>query len=138
MPTYHPLYSTQQKIDEKQQFNECFFNFLKRYFDGPSNRLIIAGDLNIVEPSKKSTTPSGFEYWDHVYESILSMDIFDCFRKFEPSKRVDSWYSKTESARFDHIFCDLRMLHSVRNCYYDHNVVRNKLSDHSAMFLEVF
>lgn len=138
MPSFHPLFSKTEVIDRKKSFNKTFLNLLERYFSGPSHRLVLTGDLNILEPGHLPSI-RGFEQWNYVYENLLDNSMFDCFRKFNSESREHSWFSNDGIGyRFDHFFCDIRMQDSVRYCYYDHNVRLEKLSDHSAMFLEIF
>ncbi|EIU6784214.1 hypothetical protein L5164_003784 [Vibrio parahaemolyticus] len=139
MPSFHPKFSSQDQISRKNSFNIKIHEMLNSYFSGPSNRLVLTGDLNVLEPKLDSSICNGFEMWEDVYNQLISFGMFDCFRKFHSNTKVSSWVSTDlEGFRFDHFLCDLRMKHSVRGCYYDHTVRFNKLSDHSAMYLEVF
>ncbi|MGA4605137.1 endonuclease/exonuclease/phosphatase family protein [Pseudoalteromonas maricaloris] len=138
MPSFHPDYSTKEKINTKERFNKQFLSAITQYFSGSSNRLVLAGDLNILEP-KHQPKVRGYEQWESVYKDFIKLGMFDCFRHISPMAKEHSWISRqNEGHRFDHFFCDVRMAKSVNKCYYDHSARFDKLSDHSAMFLELF
>lgn len=138
MPSFHPYHSTLEKINKKKLYNERFSSLLERYFSGPSNRLILTGDLNILEPGHIPAI-LGYEQWESVYNDFIKLGMFDCFRHTSPESTEHSWVSKQGVGhRFDHFLCDMRMARSVNECYYDHTVRFDKLSDHSAMFLDLF
>ncbi|MCG9780645.1 endonuclease/exonuclease/phosphatase family protein [Photobacterium damselae] len=138
MPSFHPIYSKKSKIERKHHFNKKITQLLNKYFSGPSNRLVITGDLNILEPNHKPSI-DGYKQWEYMYNDIIEFGMTDCFEIMKINEQEHSWYShEGEGQRLDHFFVDKRVEKSIRNCYYDHSPRINKLSDHSVMLLELF
>ncbi|ARV71349.1 endonuclease/exonuclease/phosphatase family protein [Vibrio campbellii] len=139
MPSYHPLYATPERISLKKSFSDNELFRLRKYFSGPSNRLIFTGDLNILEPEHIPRI-DGYKQWNYVYSDLCGLGLIDCYTVLRAGKKNEhSWVSQEgEGQRLDHMFVDTRMDKSIRSCYFDHLPRLNKLSDHSAMYLDIF
>lgn len=101
--------------------------------DKPS---IITGDLNT---GINYIDQKGNSFW---YEDQLmdfgKVGMYDAFREINDNVKEFSWYShKGNGYRYDHFYIHEVLIPIAKNCYYDHAVREDKLSDHSAMFLEL-
>lgn len=106
---------------------------LKRRFDG----WVILGDLNVLEPNH---VPSYVQYkeWEYFYDAFSRYGFVDAFRFFRPEEKEYSWFGRDENGyRFDHAFVSKDIVPLLKDCYYVHEPRVEKLSDHSAMVLEL-
>jgi exodeoxyribonuclease III len=104
-------------------------------FDGP---VIVAGDLNVVEPGHSPHHPvfGGWEY--DFYRSFTSAGLADAYRLLHPDAAGHSWYGRSgQGYRFDHAFITSRHRAQVRDCGYLHEPRQRGLTDHAAMTLTV-
>nr|WP_167361558.1 endonuclease/exonuclease/phosphatase family protein [Micromonospora marina]SCF41552.1 Exonuclease III [Micromonospora marina] len=94
--------------------------------------LIVAGDLNVVEPGHLPAHRV-FGQWEYdFYRAFAGAGLIDAYRHVHPRTVEHSWYGRSGAGyRFDHVFCDDPGL--VLRCAYLHAPRRAKLSDHSAM-----
>lgn len=138
MPSYHPKFSSHEKFTYKKNFQESIENLLSNYFKGPSTRLVLGGDLNVMEPNHIPCY-ADFSLWSKFYQYLKHNSMLDAYREIYPDKIEHSWFSpQGEQQRIDHFFVDNRMKRSIIKCCYDHSVRLNALSDHSAMKLVIF
>ena len=96
--------------------------------------IIIAGDLN---SGINGVDQKGSSFW---YEDEMKMldklGVKDAFRAKHGDVKEYSWFSHQENGyRYDHTLVEEALLPIVKDCFYDHQVRENKLSDHSAMIL---
>jgi len=106
---------------------------LKKRFGG----WMILGDLNVLEPNH---VPQYLVYkdWEYFYANFSKHGFVDAFRFFHPNKKEYSWFGREGNGyRFDHVFVSENTLSLLQNCFYVHEVRSEKLSDHSAMCLEI-
>lgn len=99
---------------------------------------IFCGDLNIIEPNHTPRYPV-FENWEYeFYEALSSFKLKDAFRHLNPSLQEYSWIGRTgDGYRYDHCFVSIDLLQAVHKCYYLHKPRNLKLSDHSALVIEI-
>lgn len=100
------------------------------------DRGIFVGDFN-----------SGKQYIDQKGNSFMYSEYFDkmeaqnyrdAWRNVHGDTLEYSWYSHQGNGyRYDHIYIHESILPVVKNCYYLHEWRLRKLSDHSAMVLEL-
>lgn len=101
----------------------------------PSGPLVIAGDLNVVEPGH-IPAHTNFGDWEYqFYTAFTAAGLTDAFRHLNPDRLDHSWYGRRsgEGYRFDHLFCDTTHLPALTSCAYDHIPRQTGLSDHAAM-----
>lgn len=102
-------------------------------FQGP---VIIAGDLNVVEPDH---IPHHAVYgdWEYdFYRSFAGAGLTDAFRVLHPTAPGHSWFGRSgQGYRFDHAFVSALHGEQVRRCAYDHAPVEMGLTDHAALML---
>lgn len=99
-----------------------------------NSRLIIGGDLNVLEPTHVPSVP-GFED-PYFYTQFIDKGMLDVYREFHPNDNEYSWFSVERiGCRFDHFFITKDLLKFISDCKYAHEARTRKLSDHSAMWL---
>ncbi|WP_280422760.1 endonuclease/exonuclease/phosphatase family protein [Nocardia carnea] len=95
--------------------------------------MIVAGDLNVVEPDHLPRLPQ-FEPHDYrFYTDLIALGLRDAYRELHPDRVEHSWYSsRFGDQRIDHTFLgpDVGV---VVECGYDHSTRSLGLSDHAAM-----
>jgi exodeoxyribonuclease III len=108
--------------------------FLVR-FDGP---VIVAGDLNVVEPGHVPHH-AVFGDWEYnFYASFAEAGLTDAFRALHPDAAEHSWFGRSGLGyRFDHAFITAKHATLVRSCGYLQEPREQGLSDHAAMTLAV-
>ncbi|SFC16518.1 endonuclease/exonuclease/phosphatase family protein [Streptomyces aidingensis] len=103
--------------------------------DGP---LLVAGDLNIVEPGH---TPhhSVFGDWEYdFYRSFAAAGLTDAYRHLHPDAVEHSWFGRSSNGyRFDHAFIATTHTGRLLSCRYDHEPREQGLTDHSALVLKL-
>lgn len=119
----------------------------KRFLDGLSNALeksgfstsrIFCGDLNVLEPNHIPYYDY-FKNWEYdFYRNLEKYQLRDAFRDIHPDAEEHSWFGRSGAGyRYDHCFVSDDLKNTVQECYYLHEPREIKLSDHSAMILEL-
>ncbi len=125
---------------EKTQKKKLFLKVLAETLTSNclSAKRIFCGDLNILEPNHVPHYPF-FEDWEYDFYRVLDKyQLDDAFRHLNPNSQEYSWVGRTEDGyRYDHCFVSTDLLSSVRACYYLHQPRIEKLSDHSAIIMEL-
>ena len=131
--TYIPIWKNEKKKTFLKSFEKLISDEnLKKKFDN----WIILGDMNILEPNHVPSYPLYKEY-EFFYEFFGKQKFVDAFRFSHPNEKEYSWFSRENNGyRFDHIFVSEKMS-NLTDCFYIHDVRLQKLSDHSAMYLEI-
>lgn len=129
------VYVPNERGDDKKIFLESLLKIFERT---PNTHRIFCGDLNILEPDHVPHYPQ-FNDWEYgFYDSMHRFQMKDAFRHFSPNVQEYSWVGRTgDGYRYDHFFVSQDILPSVQKCYYIHEPRSLKLSDHSAMCLEI-
>jgi exonuclease III len=104
---------------------------------GSYERLLV-GDLNVVERGHMPYYPF-FQEWEYAFLDTLSVcGLIDAFRLLTPSDCEYSWMDRNgDGYRYDHSFVEASAAPAVRSCSYAHATREERLSDHSAMALDV-
>lgn len=123
------------KIQRKMEF----INSIKLEIINNSNCCsIIAGDFNILD---KTHIPhySTFFSWEYdFYDFLIENKYVDVYRKLNPQKLDYSWFGRTgDGYRYDYIFVSSDIASNILNCDFIHESRLNKLTDHSALFMEI-
>lgn len=134
---YVPSRGPQQRRNEnKRAFQiavaEALPGFLAR-FGGP---VVVAGDLNVVEPGHIPHLPV-FGDWEYgFYRSFLAAGMADAYRTLQPDASDHSWFGLSGNGyRIDHVFVTRQHAAQVRRCSYVHTTRQQGLTDHAAMTL---
>lgn len=122
---------------DKRAFQEAVTALLPRLREsfGITGPILIAGDLNVIEPGHRPAH-AVFGNWEYAfYRAFEDAGYTDAYRHLHPDGQEHSWYGRRSGAgyRFDHIFTSDRQV--IADCFYDHQPREAKLSDHSAMIL---
>lgn len=101
---------------------------------GPTAAVLVAGDLNVVEPGHQPHH-SVFGAWEYdFYRAFADAGFADAFRHHHPNKIDHSWYGRSGAGyRIDHLFCSKPHLAQLSRCRYLHYPRRHGLSDHAAL-----
>ncbi|MGH3796127.1 MAG: endonuclease/exonuclease/phosphatase family protein [Pseudonocardiaceae bacterium] len=106
-----------------------------------SGPVVIAGDLNVVEPDHDPRY-AVFGEWEYdFYRAFGRAGFDDAFRVKEPDGMDYSWFGRPSTGgkrngyRFDHVFVSRAHRAAVVECRYDHSVRTAGLTDHSALIL---
>lgn len=121
---------------DKRAFQDEIMTLLPglREIFGATDTIIVAGDLNVIEPGHWPAH-AVFGHWEYAfYRAFEDAGYTDAYRHVHPSGREHSWYGRSGAGyRFDHIFTSDPKV--VIDCRYDHQPRLERLSDHSAMML---
>lgn len=131
---YAPIWKDDKARNWFKKFEELMNdeNLRKKFSDW-----IIIGDMNVLEP-KHDPQYQIYKEWEWFYNAFKNHGFTDIFRFFHPEEKEYSWFSHDGNGyRFDHAFATESLLPFVKKCFYIHEVRLNKLSDHSAMCLEI-
>lgn len=98
--------------------------------------VIIAGDLNTGVPFKDEKGKSFYCAED--FNQLQKEGVTDAWRLINHSVEEYSWYSNHGNGfRIDHFLISNHFQSKVNACYYVHEARKNKISDHSQMFLTI-
>lgn len=124
------------KTERKRQFVSAFCAWMRAQ-SGSYERLLV-GDLNVVERGHMPYYPF-FQEWEYAFLDTLSVcGLIDAFRLLTPSDCEYSWMDRNgDGYRYDHSFVEASAAPAVRSCSYAHATREERLSDHSAMALDV-
>lgn len=122
---------------KKEKFQKEFTKILADQKQTLPN-LIVCGDLNVLEPSHQPHY-SFLRDWEYeFYNSFEKNGFIDVFRLFYPEVCEYSWYGRGGFGyRYDHCFVSNELKKYAKLCQYLHKPRENRLSDHSAMILEL-
>lgn len=125
-----------RRNQDKQAFQAAVTAALPDLLTTTSRPLIIAGDLNIVEPGHQPHHRV-FGTWEYdFYRSFTTAGLTDAFRHLNPHTIDHSWFGRGGNGyRFDHIFTTTDHSDAILACYYLHQPRELGLSDHAAMYL---
>lgn len=107
---------------------------LSRTFPPAEGPLLVAGDLNVVEPGHQPHH-AVFGRWEYdFYRAFAAAGLHDAFRHLHPDTIDHSWHGRSGAGyRFDHIFCSGSYLAALTDVRYLHEPRLAGLSDHAAM-----
>jgi exonuclease III len=126
----------ERRNEDKRAFQTAVTQVLPGFlarFGGP---VIVAGDLNVVEPGHQPRYPV-FGSWEYdFYRAFAAAGMTDAYRACHPDDAGHSWYGRGGNGyRFDHAFITSAHARLVRDCRYLHEPRRQGLTDHAAMTL---
>lgn len=124
-------------LAKKQHFVKDLSNALTK--SSPAKNRIFCGDLNVIEPNHIPCYKH-FKDWEYNFYQNLSKkhQLCDAFRRLHPEIQEHSWFGRSgDGYRYDHCFVSDDLVNAIEKCYYLHEPRETKLSDHSAMILEL-
>lgn len=111
------------------------FRELKKMISSDSNTLVL-GDFNTGKPFLDEKGDS-FACVDE-FEALEDNGLIDAWRSRNPDGREFTWYSsKGNGFRLDHAFCTTTVNDEISIIEYLHDPRERKLTDHSALFVEL-
>ncbi|MGD0728477.1 MAG: endonuclease/exonuclease/phosphatase family protein [Candidatus Micrarchaeaceae archaeon] len=134
---YAPIWNT----DKQRAFLEFFAKSIEDICSNEKyDKIIILGDMNMLEPNHTSKYQF-LEEWRAFYKTLDKHVFVDAFRLIYPNKEEYSWFTNGRDhqidQRIDHCFVSKNLTDCIKDCSYIHEVRLEKLSDHSAMCLEI-
>jgi exodeoxyribonuclease-3 len=131
------VYAPVWRNEEKKRFHDDFEKLICMDNLKMTENRFIVGDLNVLEPDHAPSYPE-YKPWDYSYTALCKHGFVDAFRHFHPGEKEYSWFGHTGNGyRFDHIFVTRSVLPFLQTCSYIHKPRLGKLSDHSAMVLQM-
>jgi exodeoxyribonuclease-3 len=124
-----------EKIARKRRF---LAELLTALSEREPIRMVLIGDLNIVERTGRGVERV-FQEWEYeLYEDLPARGWADAYRLLHPNRVEVSW-ADTEGGgyRFDHTIITGDLREPLLRCEYVHETRETELSDHSAMILEL-
>lgn len=125
--------ASEAKTTRKKRFLEALLTGLADE-DQTGHRALL-GDLNILEPDHQPRYPifRPFEY--DAYRALTTEHgLTDAFRHLHPDTAEYSWVGRTgDGYRYDHAHISHHLTGAVTSCEYDHEPRLTRLSDHSAL-----
>lgn len=123
------------KIQRKKEFLEYLKNEIRKQ---PSCKSLIAGDFNLLDKHHIPHYSSFFKWEYDFYDFMIENQYVDAYRLSNPQKQDHSWYGRTgDGYRYDYIFVSSDMAKDIIRCDFLHESRLNKLTDHSALYLEI-
>ncbi|GAA2720266.1 MULTISPECIES: endonuclease/exonuclease/phosphatase family protein [Streptomyces] len=127
----------ERRNENKRAFQASVTEHLAQAVDGFGGLVVVAGDLNVVEPGHRPHHKV-FGAWEYAfYRAFADAGLVDAFRTLHPDAVEHSWFGRSSGYRFDHAFVSAAHRDQITACSYLHDVRRAGLSDHSAMTLTV-
>lgn len=126
---------SEKKIQRKRIFIDVIMKSINIFQNSTS---IIMGDLNILD---RNHFPhySTFYKWEYdFYDDIVKSGFIDAYRHCNPTTNEYSWVGRTgDGYRYDYCFVSDGLINNVVSCSFEHETRKLKLSDHSAITLEL-
>jgi len=128
----------QRRNQAKRAFQDAVTKALPGFLAQSTGPIVVAGDLNVVEPGHVPRLPV-FGDWEYrFYRSFPEAGMTDAYRAIHPDVWDHSWFGRSGNGyRIDHIFVTTRHTAQVRACGYLHAPRHQGLSDHAAMTLSL-
>jgi exodeoxyribonuclease III len=126
----------ERRNEDKRAFQAAVTQALPGFLARFSGPVIVAGDLNVVEPGHQPRYPV-FGSWEYdFYRAFAAAGMTDAYRACHPDDAGHSWYGRGGNGyRFDHVFITSVHARLVRDCGYLHEPRQQGLTDHAAMTL---
>lgn len=127
--------------EEKTQRKRRFLDGCAAVLRGANCRLILLGDLNVLEPDHRPAYPFFLPFEYDFYRDLGRWGLIDAFRHLHGDTLEYSWVGRSgDGYRYDHAFVSTTLLPVVEACAYIHEPRLQqgaRLSDHSALSLSV-
>lgn len=132
-----------RRNQDKRAFQDRVVAVLPRLVEtaGVRGPVVVAGDLNVVEPGHDPRY-AVFGEWEYEFYRAFGRSGFDdAFRITQPQTMDYSWFGRPSADgqrngyRFDHAFVSSAHRSAVVACRYEHSVRTDGLTDHSALIL---
>lgn len=128
-----------RRNQDKRAFQVALAKALPRLVEvARSQPLVVAGDLNVVEPGHQPHLKV-FGTWEYeFYRSFAAAGLVDAYRRLNPDEVEHSWFGRGGIGyRLDHLFISDRHGTHLESCRYLHECREQGLSDHSALSAKI-
>ncbi len=126
---------SERKVQRKKDFIDRITQDINSFRNSGS---FIIGDFNILD---RNHTPhySTFYKWEYdFYDDIIKCGYNDAYRYCNPTTNDYSWVGRTgDGYRYDYCFVSNCLIQNVISCSFEHETRNLKLSDHSAITIEL-
>ena len=126
----------ERRNEDKRAFQRAVTAALPGFLAQFCGPVIVAGDLNVVEPGH-IPQHAVFGDWEYgFYRSFAAAGLTDAYRALHPDTPGHSWFGRSgHGYRFDHAFVTARHAGLIRSCRYRQEPRELSITDHAAMTL---
>lgn len=135
---YPPAYGVQNIDSRKSYFNDLDQKILFR-LSSLNKSILLVGDFNLVEKKFHEHIPREVRESEPYLRMIARNGLQDVVRTFFPAEASYTWISPVtgEGQRLDHVYASTDLISSISKIFLDNSVRLSKISDHSAIRLEM-
>lgn len=129
---------TNGMTEESSHRRRAFQQHLVTYLAGIAHpRMVLAGDLNVIEPGHRPHLPAFAEHDYAFYTALLNLGLIDAYRTAQPTGTDHSWINDRYGAqRIDHTLVSAAT-GQITTCHYDHQPRARTITDHAAMITHI-
>jgi len=126
----------ERRNEDKRAFQRAVTAALPGFLGQFGGPVIVAGDLNVVEPGH-IPHHAVFGDWEYdFYRSFAEAGLTDAYRALHPDAAGHSWFGRSgQGYRFDHAFVTTPHARLIRSCRYLQEPRELCITDHAAMTL---
>lgn len=126
------------KVGKKQRFIETWLSALSALPSEAAQSLVVTGDYNVIArhhvPRHTGFLP--FEY--ALLEHLESLGLADVHEHLTPGNTEYSWVGRTgDGYRYDYMHLGHTLMSRAHSCRYLHETRTRRLTDHSAVSMEL-
>lgn len=131
---YGVAFNEKNRVAHREFFEDLFEKVLNR-LASPTAKVVLAGDLNVVEQKFHNHLPDFVASSRFVFAGLEGLGFIDSVRSVYPEEAAYTWYSPRtgEGQRLDHIFTLGGGVDLASNIVIDNKFRDQKFSDHSAL-----
>jgi len=101
-----------------------------------NQKSLIIGDFNTGLPFQDESKESF--YCVKEFQCLNKVGFIDAWRSRHPDKFEYSWFSQADNGfRIDHAFVSVKLNPSIKSIKYDHSPREKKITDHSALIIDI-
>lgn len=125
-----------EKVERKRKFINSCQEFLNEV---EGVKRIIMGDLNVLDREHIPHYKTFYEWEYNFYDEFLKSGYVDVYKHCNPKIQDYSWVGRTNDGyRYDYCFVSEDLREGILNCEFLHETRINKLTDHSAIIMELY
>lgn len=125
---------TEESSQRRRDFQQRIIGYLTS-ISHPN--MIVAGDLNVVEPGHRPHLPAFADHDYAFYTGLVDLGLTDAYRALQPTATDHSWISdRFGSQRLDHTLISAST-GQITTCNYDHQPRTQQMSDHAALITTI-
>ncbi len=126
---------SEKKIQRKKNYIDIIAKNISSIKNSDS---FIIGDFNILDRNHFPHYSNFFKWEYDFYDDIIKCGYKDAYRYCNPSTNDYSWVGRTgDGYRYDYCFVSNGLIKNVISCSFEHETRKLKLSDHSAITIEL-